>query len=155
MSDPRASIKSLLVSKIVDANLTRNDGKTLLTWHSLYGPYTARLNRLFHDKGLDLMFVISDAEPASTRLGVSHLGVYPVTPYAIDKYDSNGTQTITATLVLWKAVKELRRIFRENPWGSLRGLIEDRIEVHDFGDVQVWSKPCRIEYKTYSGLSTA
>lgn len=150
MTDPRSSIKSLLEDEITTSNLTQDDDSTLLYWHTIYEPYTMHLPRLFLDKNNDLIFTISDADTAETVLGVSHRGVYTVTPHAIDKYDSDGTKIITATLVLVKAVDELRSVFKANPWGSLRSLTEDRIEVHDFGDVQVWSKPCRIEYKTYS-----
>jgi len=150
LSDPRSSIKSLLEAQITDANLTRDDDATLLSWIAIFGPYEEHLTKVFFDKSVDLIFTIDDATTATTTLGVSHIGEYPVIPYAIDKYNSSGTRIITATLVLWKATKELRRVFLENPWGSLRALKEDRVEVHDFGDTRVWSKPCWIEYKTYS-----
>jgi hypothetical protein len=150
LTDPRTSIKTLLAAQITDANLTRDDDATELSWISVFGPYEEHLTRVFFDKSVDLIFVIDDAVRVTTTLGVSHVGEYPVTPYAIDKYDSSGTRIITATLVLWKATEELRRVFLENPWGSLRTLTEDRAEPHDFGGTKVWSKPCLIEYKTYS-----
>ena len=150
MSDPRATIKTLLSEEVINANLTKDDDATELAWHVLYEPNLADLPALFHDKKIDLFFGIKDAGPCSTRYSCSHTGLYGVTPYAIDKFDSGGKRVITATVVLWKALKELRRVFKANPWGSLRNLVDDKIEVHDFGDTQVWSKPCQIEYKTYT-----
>lgn len=148
-TDPRSSIKSLLDAQITSGNLTRDDDSTLLKWHVLYGPYDMHLNRLFTEKGIDLLFILDDAVSVETVLGIGHRGLYPVTPYAIDKRVA-GTKIITATLVLWKAVQELRSVFLANPWGSLRSLTEEEVKVHTFGHTQIWSKPCRIEYKTYS-----
>lgn len=149
-TDPRTSIKTLLAAQIVAANLTEDDDATQLSWVSMFAPYHIPLTRVFHDKAVDLIFTIEDTHSASTTLGVSHLGRFKVTAHAIDKYNTSGTQIITATLVLWKATKELRRVFKENPWGSLRSLTEDHIEVVELGDMKVWSKPHEIEYKTYS-----
>jgi hypothetical protein len=150
MADPRTSIKTLLDAEITDANLTEDDDTTELDWHTVFAPYHIPLTRLFHDKRLDLIFTIEDADPATTELGVSHLGVYTVTAHAIDKYDNNGAKVITATLVLWKATEELRSVFLANPWGSLRSLTEDRGVPHNVGGEIVWSKPHKIEYQTYS-----
>lgn len=150
MTDPRSSIKTLLDAELSSVDLTWDDDFTVLTWHVMYEPTILGLDRFFLDKQLDLIFTISDSVSTETVLGVSHRGHYRVTPFAIDKYDVNADKIITASLVLWKAVEELRRVFKENPWGSMRSLIEDKVEVHDFGDVQVWSKPCTVEYKTYS-----
>ncbi|MDH5786975.1 MAG: hypothetical protein OEZ40_01605 [Candidatus Bathyarchaeota archaeon] len=148
-TDPRASIKTLLDASITDANLTRDDAATELKWICMYGPCDVPLDRLFNEKGLDLIFTIEDSTSAITTLGVSHIGSFPVKAWAVDKY-SGDAKIITAALVLWKATKELRSVFLANPWGSLRSLKEDSVEVHDLGSTRVWSKNHEIEYKTYS-----
>jgi len=149
IDDPRYKIRTLLSASITDANLTRDDDATELTWISFYAPYTIPLPKIFLEKNVDLIFTVADAEHVETTLGVSHVAEHVVTIYAIDKY-SGGTKIITASLVLWKATKELRSVFKENPWGSLRSFVEDHIETEDVGTTIIWGKPCRIQYKTYS-----
>jgi hypothetical protein len=142
--DIRYDIRVMMDAYITDGNITEDDGTTQASWVSMFERDDLRLTQVFLTKNVDVVFTVGEADSITSQLGVAFLGKYPITAFAVDK------EGLTATTVNDKAVKEIRKIFKENPVGSMRGYSEERAEPHVLGSTTIWSKRVLIDYETFN-----
>lgn len=118
--DARYRTKYYLESYIVNANLTKDDDATQISFIVAFGNPDYPITKVFLTKGVDLVYSIG--EPTSEPLLGADQTAYgytehvPIRTFCIDKTG------ITGTKLKWKAERELRRITETYPLGSQRSL---------------------------------
>lgn len=143
VQDARQRTKVWLDTYLDNANLTKDDDSQarFITCFA-YPDYP--LERVFSDKGRDLVFTVGTPETEALPLGIGYIERVPITIYTIDKTG------ITGTKLRWKAEEELRTVCEDNPEGSLRTL--DRISDSDerLGSTTLYSVSYILQYKRYA-----
>ena len=145
-TDIRYTIRTGLLAPaqyITNANITKDDGATPASWVSMFSGEDLPLRKIFLTKGVDGVFTIGEADTLSAELGIAFRGKYPIEAYAIDKTG------ITASLLTEKMMAEVRRVFKENPVGSMRGYDEEKSQQHVLGSTTVWTKKASIDYEKF------
>jgi len=110
-----------------------------------YGNPDYPITRVFKEKGIDVIFSIS--EPNSTPLMGHDQTPYgyeehvPITIFCIDK------SNITGTKLKWQAETELRRILETYPLGSLRSLERRRDNDIRIGSTILYSTEFILNYR--------
>ena len=126
--DARQRIKTFIDTHTVDANLTKDDDVTEVTWISAFSDPPYPLKMVFHSvKNVDLIYSIetpvTEAKVASDGSIYKYCEHVPVVIQCIRKRDIDGNK------LRWKAEAELRRILEENPISSYHSM--DRSEPFD------------------------
>ena len=145
MTDIKSDTKVYLTN-IVNSNLTKDDDKTHVIYAVIYEDPDYPLTREFnHPKQpVDLLFLIG--EPVSEPLvGHDKTPYYykeqvPISPHCIDK------PGITGSLLLSKAIAEIRRLTETIFIGSYLKLDEERPTTKKLGSTVLYSKKVTLNY---------
>jgi len=134
--------------KVTAANLTDSDGNPL-KYESSYEKQIIPLKTLFHELGVNLIFVISDmgedpVKSSSGNIGTAYkVGVFPV---ILDKWSSDGSVSTCATVALHLAEQEVKRVVNENCVGSYRRLNHVSNETERVNSSLLWGLGCEVTY---------
>jgi len=145
--DARYRTKVYLDTYLDNANLTKDNGETQVTFITCFSNPPYPIFRLFSyaEKEIDLVFAIGD--PETTPL-MGHdqkpYGYEEKIPICIFCVDKPG---ITGTKLRWKAEAELRRILENYPYGSLRQLERVRDNDQNLGSTTLYSRELILRYK--------
>ena len=145
VDDPRYRTKVWLETYILNANLTKDDDATQVTFIVCYGMPNYPIERVFKDKNVDLVFSITkpDSTPIfdSTHYVIGYSEEVPITTFTVDKTG------ITGTKLNWKAETELRRISENNPLGSLRQFKKLSDSEQNLGSTILYSSLYQLNYE--------
>ena len=145
VDDPHYRTKVYLEYYILNANLTKDDDMTQVTFIVCYGMPDYPIERIFKDKNVDLVFSISkpDSTPIidSTHYVIGYSEQVPITTFTVDKTG------ITGTKLNWKAETELRRISENNPLGSLRQFKKLSDSEQNLGSTTLYSSLYLLSYE--------
>lgn len=161
LEDPRLVIRQLFDPSeaeyaVTPSNLLEEDGVTQAKHEANYEYSELMIERLmlenpFH---LDIIFIITligENPPdggASGAVCYNHvLGIQPVT---IDKFNIDGSVKIDGTELSYAAIQEIKKVIRENPYGSIRR-VRGRLEnVTRVGLNLIYGDVVEVEYKQYA-----
>lgn len=121
VDDARYRTKVWLDTYLSNANLTKDDDSTQVTFITAFGYPDYPLLRVFIDKAVDLVYSVGKpvSTPMMDPLTQSPYGYNEKVPIEITCITKQG---VTGLKLLWKAEAELRRIAETNPEGSVRNL---------------------------------
>ena len=160
-TDPRLVIRQLfdpgVDCKVTDSNLYIEDGSTVAKYEADYEYGELMLERLMLENpfNIDIIFIISligedspDSGPSGPICYNYIIGVQSVT---IHKWDSDGAMTVDGIKLGQKAVDEVKRVIRENPYGSLRA-VRGRTEnvTRLIGSDLIFGDIVEVNYKQYA-----
>lgn len=158
-TDPRLVIRVLfdpgVACKVTDANILEEDGATVATYESDYEYMPAMMKRLMLEDphNIDLFFIVTFIAEEPPDMSASGpicynyvLGVHSVT---IHKYNADGTVKVNGDTLARQAKEEIRRIIRENPYGSLRNVRGTRRGGQRVGKDMVQGDVMEVLYKQY------
>lgn len=120
VSDARTQTKTYLDTYLRNAQLTKDDGSTQVTFITQFKDPDYPLSRVFKNpKNVDLIFSIGipNSTPMMDPLTKAPYGYEEHVPIITSCIDKSG---ITGTKLLWKAVAEMRYIAETYPEGSQR-----------------------------------
>jgi len=119
--DARQRTKTYLETYILNANLTKDDDLSTVSWIVAFGLPDYPLSRVFKDKAVDLIFSVNTANMKAVRDFRQYPYCYEeVIPIEIFCVNKTGPPAITGTKLRWKAEAELRRISEAYPLASVR-----------------------------------
>jgi hypothetical protein len=142
-------------SKVTDANILIEDGSTAALYESDYEGQPTLMSRLMLENphNIDLFFIISliaEEPPDQSSSGpVCYNYVIGVQSVTIHKYDSSGSLTVNGDKLARQAKEEIRRIIRENPYGSLRNVRGARSQRDRVGKDFIYGDVMEVLYKQY------
>jgi hypothetical protein len=145
--DARYRTKVWLDTYITKANLTKDDDSTQVRFRVMYAnpDYPFKKDFKHFADPTDLFFIIdtpnSTAMPGHDQYPIGYEEHVPIEVACIDKTG------ITGTLLRWKAVKELRKVAEDNPFGSQRSLEEERPNDKRLGSLTVYSQRVILNYR--------
>jgi len=108
------------------------------SWIVCYSDAPYPLVRVFKDKGVDIIFTVS--QPV-TEADVGH----DLTPVGYNEHVPTHVVTLD-TKLQWLAEAELRRIVEENPLGSIRTLERKSTVTHNLGSTQLFDTEFTLNY---------
>ena len=160
-TDPRKVIKDLFEPssggcKVTDANITIEDGVTVAKYECDYEYQPAIMKRLMLEDphNYDLLFIVSfvdEPPPDDSASGpVNYNYLIGVQPVCIHKYGATGSITVNGDKLAYKAEQEIKRVIRENPYGSLRNTRGARKVVTRIGKDLVYGNTVHVLYKQYA-----
>ena len=114
LQDPRYRTKVFLDTYLNNAALTKDDDSTQVTFIVAYGKAPYPLSSVFIGKSVDLIFSIATPTTTALPMSVGYEEHVPVSAWCVDKTG------ITGTKLRWKAERELRKVIKYYPTGSLR-----------------------------------
>jgi len=142
--DARDRTKVYLDTYLDNANLTKDDDTTQISFIVAYADPNYPLLRVFNDKAIDLVFCVGNPESQavldSDHYPIGYEENVPITVWCIDK------ASITGTKLRWKAEAELRRICETYPLGSVRSLERLRDNDANLGSTILYSREFNMKY---------
>lgn len=124
--DARYTMKKFLedaTTGLVSTSQTEDDDSTPAYFIVCYEKPDYPMERVYKDKGVDLLFLIHTPTTRTAGVKVRYIEAIPIEIACIDK------PGITGTKLRWKAEKELRRVIKLYPLGSFHSM--DRSEPSD------------------------
>ena len=110
-----------------------------------YGEPDYPMVRVFHEKGVDLVYSLgehtSDTIPDSDHYPIGYKEHVPVAILCIDKDNLEGTK------LMWQAETELRHVAETYPEGSLRALSTRHPQTKRLGSTVLYSAEYMMEYQ--------
>jgi hypothetical protein len=160
-TDPRLVIKNLFEPssgnyKVTGSNLLLEDGSTVAKHECDYEYNPAVMSRLMLENPhvIDLFFIIifiDELAPDMTMSGpICYNYVIGVQAVTIYKYNSDRSVKVNGDKLARQAKEEIRRVIRENPYGSLRDVRGTRKVTARVGDSLIWGDIMEILYKQYT-----
>ena len=143
-ADARSCIRTWLNLHLDNSNLTEDDGSTQVSFIIAYAFPDYPLERVFKDKGVDLVFSLGTPESEALPVGVGYIENVPITMCCVDKTG------ITGNKLRWKAEAELRRITENYPEGSLYALSRLSDSEERLGSTVLYSVTYTMRYKRYA-----
>jgi hypothetical protein len=144
VNDPRYQLKILLDANLSAANMKEYDGSTSATYITCWANPPYPLKRVFDSKGVDLVYSIgigdSKALPGHNKTPFGYSEKVPIEVGAVDKTTVHGEN------MMWQGVQEVRRITKENPLGSIRGLEVMKSTTKQLGSLTLHSVNCVVDY---------
>jgi hypothetical protein len=161
VTDPRKVLKDLFdpssgSCKVTGSNLYIEDGSTVAKYECSYESQPAVLSRLMVEDpfNYDLIFVVSfideDAPDDSASGPINYNYLIGVQPVTIHKYGSDGAVTVNGDKLGYKAEQEIKRVIRENPYGSLRNVRGMRRNVERVGKDLIYGNIVPVLYSQYA-----
>ena len=160
VTDPRLVIRKLFDSSFVEckvtaANILLEDGVTPAKYEAdyRYSEWMLRELMLLNPFLYDLIWVVTmidDLTPDAGTSGVicykNLIGLQSVT---IDKFNADGSEKVDGIKLAEQAAEEVKRIIRENPYGSLRRIRGRDENVDVVGDL-IFGDRFEILYQQYA-----
>lgn len=160
-TDPRLVIKDLFEPssggcKVTGGNLLEEDGVTQAKYEGDYEYNELLLQRLMIENpfNVDIAFIItliSEGEPDGSSSGpilYNHLlGIRPVT---ITKYNADGSMKVDGIKLSYAAIQEIKKVIRENPYGSIRTVRGRSRGVERVGIGLIHGDVVEVLYKQYA-----
>jgi len=145
VEDARYRTKVYLDTYLLNANLTKDDGTTQVSFIVAYADPDYPLIRVFNDKAVDLVFCVGDPNSEaildSDHYPIGYNEAVPITTFCIDKTG------ITGTKLKWKAEAELRRVCETYPLGSVRSLEKIGDNDQNLGSTILHSREFTLKYR--------
>ena len=158
--DPRLVIRVMfdpgVDNKVIPANLLEEDGVTQAKYEADYEYNEVILQRMMLEAPLyiDVIFIItliSEGQPDAFSSGpVSYNHVLGIQPVTIHKYNTDGTMKVNGIKLSYAAVKEIKRVIRENPYGSIRTVQGREENVQRVGIGLIHGDIVEVNYKQYA-----
>jgi hypothetical protein len=143
VDDARDRTKVYLDSYLTAANLTKDDGSTLANFIVCFGSPDYPMERVFIDRGVDLIFSIGTPDSEALPVGIGYIENVPITVFTVNK------PGITGTKLRWTAEEELRRVIETYPLGSLRTADRMSDNEQNLGSTVLYSVTYTMRYKRY------
>ena len=145
VNDARTQTKTYLTTYLTNANLTKDDDSTQVTFIVVFEGADYPLSLVFFgSKNVDLVYAVKT--PTSRTLTSHDLYAYgyeeivPIVIFTITK------STITGDLLRWKAEAELRRVVETYPLGSTRELTRMSESTQKLGGTTLYSVTYELKY---------
>lgn len=142
--DAKYRTKIYLETYLLNANLTKDDDTTQVSFIVAYADPDYPLVRVFIDKAVDLVFCIDDS-PSDPVIDSDHYVIgynehVPIIPSCINKIGISGV------ILLHKARTELRRVCETYPFGSLREPTSEKPETERLGSTILYKLRFSLDY---------
>lgn len=160
VTDPRLVIRVMfdpgVDNKVTPGNLLEEDGVTQAKYEADYEYNEVLLQRMMLEAPLniDLIFVITlitEGVPDGSSSGpvcYNHvLGIQPVTVY---KYNVDGSVKVNGIKLSQAGIDEIKRVIRENPYGSIRRVTGRTRGVERVGNDLIHGDVVEVNYKQYA-----
>ena len=145
--DARQRTKTYLETYILNANLTKDDDLSTVSWIVAFGLPDYPLSRVFKDKAVDLIFSVNTANMKAVRDFRQYPYCYEeVIPIEIFCVNKTGPPAITGTKLRWKAEAELRRISEAYPLASVRWIMRGTDNEKKLGSQTIYSVKYELGY---------
>lgn len=142
--DARYRTKVYLETYLLNANLTKDDGTTQVTFIVAFSDPDYPLIRVFNDKAVDLVFCIDDSstdpEMDSDHYVIGYNEHVSIIPSCINKIGISGVT------LLHKTRTELRRVSETYPFGSLREPTSEKPETERLGSTTLYKLRFSLDY---------
>ncbi len=158
LTDPRFTLKTWFdpgsgATKVTGANIMFDSDvddveDTVATYEAQYELPETLLSHLFLTVPRDIVFLIVKfgEDPVTSSSGpfayTHHLGVQPV---VLDKFNVGGVPSLYGTVLLWKALCEVRRIIRENMVGSVRTVANETAKSERLGAMLLYGDIVKVD----------
>ena len=143
-------------NQVNPANLLEEDGVTQAKYEGDYAYNEVILQRMMLEAPLyiDLFFIvtlITEGTPDASSSGpICYNHVLGIQPVSIHKYNADGSMKVNGIKLSYAGVQEIKRVIRENPYGSIRTIQGREENTQRVGIGLIHGDIVEVNYKQYA-----